>query len=125
MKATIPESMAALWFPLVGGPAAWMIQGLIGWWSGERLCSAMSIGAARGLTLVVTIVALAIAVGGIVLASRTWQRSSPTSHPMHTDATNRVEFMALGGVLVSSAFAIGIVWAGLSSIFLNACGRVR
>jgi hypothetical protein len=125
MKATMPGSALALWFPLIGAPAAWTIQGLIGWWSGERLCSAMSIATVRGLTVVVTLAALAVAVGGIVIASKMWQRSSPASHPMHTDATGRVEFMALGGVLVSSAFAIGIVWAGLSSVFLNACGRVR
>lgn len=125
MKTAMPGSVLALWFPLVGAPAAWTIQGLIGWWSGEQLCDAMSIGTVRSLTVVVTLAAFAVAVGGVVTASRMWQRSAPAVHPMHTDATGRVEFMAFGGVLVSSAFAIGIVWAGLSSVFLNACGRVR
>ena len=125
MKATLSGSPLSLWFPLTGAPAAWAIQGLLGWWAGERVCSAMSIEAVRGFTVVVTLVALAVAVGGIVMASRMWQRSSSASGAMHTDATSRLEFMALGGVLVSSAFAIGIVWAGLSSVFLNACGRVR
>jgi hypothetical protein len=125
MTTTMSRPMLALWFPLAAGPAAWTVQGLLGWWAGERICSAMSIGAVRGVTALTTLAALAVAMAGIVTALRTWQRSSPAAHPMHTDARDRVEFMALGGVLVSSAFAIGIVWAGLSSVFLNACGRVR
>ena len=102
----------ALWFGLLAAPAAWTIQGLLGWWAGERICGDLSIAGVRGLT----------ALGSMW---RAWLTTTSAPHPIHAEAWDRVEFMALGGFLVSSAFTLGIIWGALPSLMLSACGRAR
>jgi hypothetical protein len=115
----------ALWFGLLAAPTAWTIQGLLGWWAGERICGDMSIGGVRGLTAVVSMLALIVALAGVATAWRAWDGTSRAPHAIHAEAWDRVEFMALGGLLVSSAFTLGIIWGALPSLMLSACGRVR
>jgi len=115
----------ALWFGLVAAPLAWTTQGLLGWFFGARVCASMTPGSVRVTLGIISLIALAIAIAGIGAGLRNWRRASDAPHPVHAEAWDRVEFMALGGVLVSSAFTLGIFWAGLSSAFLFTCGRVR
>jgi len=124
MMATRIDSRS-LWFGLVAAPLAWTVQGLLGWFFGERVCVSMAPASVRVTLAVISVAALLVAITGIGTGLRTWRRASDAPHPVHAEAWDRVEFMALGGVLVSSAFAIGIFWAGLSSAFLFTCGRVR
>jgi hypothetical protein len=54
-----------------------------------------------------------------------WRHASAAGDPLAADAPDRVEFMALGGFLVSVVFAVGIAWSGLPPAFLSDCGHMR
>lgn len=115
----------SLWYGLLASPFAWAIQGLLGWFFGERICGTMSPAAVRLTVLALGAAALAVCLSAGASGWRTWRGVTAAAGPMQTDATDRVEFMALGGFLVSTVFAIGVVWAALSSAFIAGCGRMR
>lgn len=115
----------SLWFALLAPPAAWAVQGLLGWFFGERVCGAMTPGAVRLTVLAITVAALAVSLACAARGWRTWRLSSAVEDPTAADAHDRVEFMALGGLFISVVFTIGILWSGLSSAFLKECGRMR
>jgi hypothetical protein len=110
-----------LWFGLVAAPLAWIVQGLCGWLFGSRVCTQMSIGGARTVLGVLSVVAIATALGGIVVGLANWR----TATREQIAAEDRVEFMSLGGLLVSSVFLLGIFWASLNAVFVNVCGGIR
>jgi|SRR5689334_9216497 hypothetical protein len=110
-----------LWFALLVAPIAWIIQGLLGWAVGSGICTAWSVGTVRIAIGVLSILMLACAAAGLMTGIRNWRevRREPRA------AGDRVEFMSLGGVFVSTAFVIGIAWSGLAAVFINVCGRTR
>jgi hypothetical protein len=110
-----------LWFGLVAAPAAWTVQGLVGWFVGARICTQMSIGSVRAVGGVVGLAALLCALAAIVVGRDNWRRASAQGPP----AADRVAFLSLGGLFVSVSFAIGIVWALASPLVLDACGAAR
>lgn len=114
-----------IWYGLLAPPSAWAIQELLGWFFGERTCAQMTPPAVRLVVLAISIVALLIAVSGISTGWTTWTRRTDAAGIVETDARDRVEFMAIGALFVSSVFAIAILWAGLSAAFLSDCGRMR
>ncbi len=110
-----------LWFGLLAAPAAWAIDGLVGWFFGARICTAMSIGAVRVTVGVLSLAALLVAAWGWIVGYDAWRRVASEPRP----AGDRVEFMALGGVLVSTAFVVGLFWAALNAVFIDVCGGMR
>jgi hypothetical protein len=116
---------ASLWFGILVGPAAWMVQELLGWFFGERVCGAMSIAGVRTTLAVISVAALAAAVAGAMTGWRNLRRATAGGRPLQTEGADRVEFMSMAGVLVSSVFALGIVWASLPAVMLNQCGHTR
>jgi hypothetical protein len=121
----IPRAPRGAWFALLAGPAAWSLQELFGWFFGARVCAALPLGGVRLVLGAASLVALAVAVYGALLGWRNLQQASGGTTLLGTDAHERVEFMSLAGLLVSSAFALGIFWAGLSAVLVNVCGYVR
>ena len=113
-----PRSADGQWYALLVPPAAWALQEWLGWYFGQRSCSSLEPPSVRLILLGVSMAALAAALVGV---SRGWRARCETD-PDHRD---RVDFMAFGGLLVSSIFAIAIVWGGLSTAFLADCGRMR
>jgi len=122
---SIPDNAKGLWFGLLAAPSAWAAQGLLGWFFGERTCGALTPPSVRLIVLLISVVALIVAIAGIVRGWSAWRRRSDAPNVIATDARDRIEFMAVGGLFVSAIFAIAIVWAGLSSAFLIDCGRMR
>jgi hypothetical protein len=125
MSTIVAIDRRALWFTLLAAPTAWTVQGLLGWWAGERICADMSIGGVRGLTALVSMLALIVALVSVATAWRAWAMASSAPHAIHAEAWDRVEFMALSGLFISAAFTLGIIWGALPSLMLSACGRVR
>ncbi|MGE3958373.1 MAG: hypothetical protein AB7H96_16800 [Vicinamibacterales bacterium] len=111
-----------LWFGLLAAPAAWVAQGALGWFFGERICTAMSVGTVRLVIGAVSIAALAIVGAALLTGWRSWQASTDRTG---IEGWDRVTFMAMGGVLVSASFLVGTLWAGLSPMFIDACGGMR
>jgi hypothetical protein len=112
---------ARLWFGLVAAPAAWAVDGLLGWFFGAQICTAMSIATVRIIVGVLGLAALAVAAAGLSVGVANWRVAAGEPRP----AADRVEFMSLGGVLVSTAFVIGIFWAALNPLFIGVCGGMR
>jgi hypothetical protein len=114
-----------LWYALLAPPCAWAIQELLGWFFGERTCGSMAPLSVRWVLLAISALALLVALAGMSRGWARWRGRANAADVMDTEARDRIEFMALGGFLVSSIFAIAIVWAGLSTAFLSDCGRMR
>lgn len=106
-------------------PAAWVVQGALGWYFGYEACTSFGVTGARTTLAVISVTALALACSGWFIAWSNWGRTTSERHPTQIDGWDRVEFMSAGGVLVSSVFAIGIVWATLGPALINACGGMR
>jgi len=118
---TTSVSPHRLWIGLLAAPLAWTLQGLLGWFVGARVCTSMSIGAVRLSVGIIGVIALAIAVAGFAVGLENWRTANAASRP----AADRVEFMSLGGLLVSSTFLVAIGWATLSAVLVSGCGGMR
>lgn len=113
-------SPRGLWFSLIAPVVAFGVEGAVGWWAGDWMCRSTSFAAGRALIAIVTVLMLAIAVSGLMTAIGHVQTANRQGI-----AGDRVEFMALGGVFVSTAFAVGLVWFGLNAAFVRQCGGMR
>ncbi len=121
--ADVPEWR--LWAGVLLAPAAWIAQGSLGWYFGYEACGGLTIPVARTVLTILSLIALSVAMAGGLIAWSSWGRVVPERHPGDIKGSDRVEYMAAGGVLVSSVFAIAIVWGGLTAAFVNACGGMR
>lgn len=119
-RADLPP--ARLWFGLLAAPAAWTAQGLLGWFFGERICTSMSVPSVRLVIGIVSLAAVAVAAWGLLTAWRNWQQAGDRRS---VEAWDRMAFMSMGGILVSGAFVLGTVWAGLTPLLIDACGGMR
>jgi hypothetical protein len=109
------------WYGLLVPPVAWALQGGLGWYFGQRMCQGLTPPSVRWILFGVSIAALVLALVGVARGWNAW-RAGIAADPEHRD---RVDFVAFGGFLVSSIFALAIVWAGLASAFLFDCGWMR
>jgi len=116
----VPE--ARLWFGILAAPVAWVAQGALGWFFGYRVCTSMSIAAVRTTLGVISVLAIAITVAGLMTGWRNWRQ---TDGDVGIEAWDRVAFMSLAGVFVSASFLVGSIWAGLTPVLLNSCGGMR
>jgi hypothetical protein len=121
----IHDNARGLWFALLAPPSAWAIQEMLGWFFGERTCGQMTPPSVRWVLLGISVLAFLVALAGVGRGWSRWRGRTEARDILDTDARDRIEFMALGGFLISSVFAIAIFWAGLSTAFLVDCGRMR
>jgi hypothetical protein len=112
---------ARLWIGLTAAPAAWIAQGLFGWFVGSRICTSMSIARVRLTSGVFSLAMLAAALWGLSLAWTNWRAVAAAPRP----PCDRIEFMASGGSFVSVCFVIAIIWGTLNPLMLNVCGGMR
>ena len=114
-----------LWFAILVPPAVWIAQGSLGWFFGERGCTTMSLTTVRTVTGLISLAALGAVIAALIVGWGNWHRTSPHPDVRHVEGWDRMDFMAASGFLVSSIFVLGVVWAGLSSVFINVCGGTR
>ena len=124
MRTTTVDGRS-LWYGLLAPPTAWALQEWLGWFFGERTCGTLTPGAVRWIVLAISLVALAVALIGIPRGWNMWKARSGETDAIDSEHRDRIAFMAIGGVMVSTVFAIAIFWAGLSAAFLSDCGRMR
>jgi hypothetical protein len=115
-------ALSRLWFGILAAPTAWVAQGGLGWFFGNRICTTMSIESVRLVIGAISVLAIAAAAWGLSTAWHNWQRAGDQRS---FEAWDRVAFMSMAGVLVSASFLIGTVWAGLTPLMLGACGGMR
>ena len=122
----------AVWFGLIGGPAAWALQGLLGWWIAGATCNdgtaewgRLSPGGVRTLLVVLSAAALGTAVASAVGARQWWRGLTPPGRFTEALGKQRLEFMAIAGVLISIVFSIAITWTALAILWLDVCEWMR
>ena len=128
-----PVSERRLWFGFAGAVPAWIIAGLVEVVLAWHVCMGQELGAKvsytklgmRVLLGVITFGALAIATAGAWVSFNNWQRLSEGSDFIESEGRPRRQYMALSGVLLSTAMAVGIVWFAIPIYLLNLCSRAR
>jgi hypothetical protein len=120
-----------LWFGILGGPFAWALQGLLGWFVAAGGCGHanpslrwMTDAGVRASELTITVIALLIAVAALGVGLRAWRGSADRSLAA-VHARVRPDFVAASALLVSAVFLLAIAWAGLAAFILPACESMR
>jgi len=127
-REQLPIANARLWAGLVLAPVAWVVAELLGYVLVARACDrgTRSMMAHAGLTQDVVAIGLGVvAVIGLVIAMGNWRHVRDTSTPGDQTAWGRAQFMALGGVVASALFVLGIAFFALPPLLLNTCSQVR
>jgi hypothetical protein len=135
-------ALAALWFGLFGGPAAWSIQTLINLPVASHGCfprlSPLSIpvtGGLRGIAFTVSILALLVCSAALATSFRSWSRTRHEQQDATGDARahgpaqalaetgeGRTRFMALSGVLLSVTFLLVSLVHTAALFMVSPCG---
>jgi hypothetical protein len=129
---TIPRPLI-LWYGLWGGPAAWSVQLLIDSPVAAHTCFPHqrplfhpTLGALTAVSTVIGLVALAVAAGALVIATKTWlslrRRTQPPSADELTDRhRSRALFMAASGMMIGALFTFGVLLNAISPTLVPAC----
>ena len=115
-----------MWFGLLGAPAAWTVQFLIGFWLVEVGCNS---GGDRGLsvdswTALATLVAAALAVLAELAAIRAFRETRDVEGQGGAEEAppkGRVHFLAVIGMAIAPLFFFIIVMSGLGVVVLENC----
>ena len=123
--------LGVLWFGLLAGPLAWMVQELVGYGLAARACGAegprpIPLAPALGLgELIVSGAALFLVTAGLVTAALAWRRS--TRHQSDGDEGRdrgdmRSAFMALAGLIAGVFFLFGVLMNAAGYFLIPPCG---
>jgi hypothetical protein len=122
----LSRSSFLVWFALLGAPAAWTAQFLVGFWLTEVGCSP---GGDRGLaldawTIVATAAAALVAVMAELAAIRVFRETRDARGAGGADEPppkGRVHFLATVGVAIAPLFLFIIVMSGVGVVVLQDC----
>jgi hypothetical protein len=127
---TLPVTGTRLWIGVLFAPGAWVLSGAVGYWLAERSCEPVVGGVPmRGTShpavveVIVMAAALVVALAGCAVALRNWRTLRAAPRPEAFAAWGRAVFMALGGVITSVVFAVGIVLFALPAFLTSACSQ--
>ena len=127
-RKRLPVSSGRLWAGVLLAPGAWVVAELLGYFLASRACDrgAASTAAHAGITqdVLAVVLALIAAVGLVIAIGNARQVGEPT-RPDETVARGRAQFMALGGVVASALFTLGIVFFSLPPLLIDICSEVR
>jgi hypothetical protein len=122
----LSRSSVLLWFGLLGAPAAWTVQFLIGYWLSEVGCSRGGDSglAVDGWTIAATAVAAALAVLAEVAAITMFRATRGVRGVGGSDEPppkGRVHFLAVIGIVIAPLFFFIIVMSGVGVVVLENC----
>jgi hypothetical protein len=124
----IPERR--LWYGFSAAPLAWGLQGIVGVIVSAEFCPAglpswemLGQNGVRLLLGLITAGLLAVAISGGVVAFRNWQALAGPRSFFRAEAPSREVFMSVGGILISAAFTVGLLWSGIPLIMVEQCLR--
>jgi hypothetical protein len=112
-----PRGIALLWAAVLAGPLAWLLALNLQYALVRVACTG-------GTTLplhLVTVVALAVAAGGLLVGWAEWRRMGETPDPEAGGVGPRSRFMCVVGMMTGAIFALAIVAQWLGTLFLNPC----
>jgi len=122
----LPVGSGRLWAGVVLAPVAWSVAELLGYVLVARACETRSTMAHAGVTQDIVAIGLGIiAVVGLAIAVGNWRRVRDSSMASREPAWGRAQFMAMGGMVASALFVLGILLFALPPLLVNACDQVR
>ena len=124
-------SPVALWFGLLAAPAIWSVQELASYALVAHACYPRNIllgmptYGADTLSILISVVALAVGIAAGVTAYRTWRASRAEHGGEHERllevGEGRTRFMAFAGLLFSALFSLAIAFNLAAIFFLPTC----
>lgn len=124
---------SALWFGLMGAPAAWSLQELVNVSLAGRACYPHDTPLAmpliehlKGISLGVEAVAFVVCIVAGVVAYLVWRKTRNErpgdAHRSLGSGEGRTRFMAVAGIMTSGLFAIGTALAAFNLAAMSPCG---
>jgi hypothetical protein len=122
----LSRSSFLLWFGLLGAPAAWTVQFLIGFWLSQVGCSPGGDSglAIDGWTLAATAVAAVLALLAELAAITVFRATRGVRGIGGSDEPppkGRVHFLSLVGIVIAPLFFFIIVMSGVGVLVLENC----
>ncbi len=121
-----------LWFGLTAGAIAWVVESFVSVLISSEACKdgngdwgPLSAPEVRIVLGLISILLLAIAIAGGMVAYRNWRALAEHRSFTQDEAFGREDFMAVAGVFLNSAMGLGIIWAGIPPILMNVCINFR
>lgn len=115
----------SLWFAVLAGPLAWLVDESIGLLVEANVCSGplhqppvMLVHATQAIT---SLIALGVVALGVVTARRWLRELEPGGDPVAV-AVDRTRFLAHAGLLLATLGTFGIVLRLISSLTAPVCG---
>lgn len=117
-----PALVVALqWYAVLGAPAAWVAQFVLGYWRTQAACAPPADGGAIHAWEAVLTVAAAAAAAGSLAAAEALRRA--TGRGEVPDPIGRVRFLATVGLAVGVIFLVMILLSGAGVLALEGCRR--
>jgi hypothetical protein len=116
-----PTAVARLWFSILAGPVAWLLQLLISYPLAQLSCHA-EFRSQHPLTLqAIALGALLIAGAGAMTAWQARESAPGDASPSGGRAIDRARFMAGLGLLSATLFALVIIATAIPTWIVHAC----
>jgi hypothetical protein len=113
----IPTSPGALWFGVLAGPLTWLWTELIGYAMVRWSCAEHT----RLVLHIVVLAALIIVVVAGLTAWRRWRAAGSEWRDEMGGPVGRTRFMAMGGMALSTIFALLILAQGFTTVVILPC----
>ncbi len=127
-----PVPPPRLWFGLVTSVVAWLGLGFIDLMIVWQVCGyAEKYGVdrvhedARIASFVISLILFATALWAGLVSYRNFRAISRSRDVINANATDRREFMAMLGVIISLTLGAGIVWLALPPLMVQMCLRAK
>jgi hypothetical protein len=130
-------SAGAIWFGLLGAPAAWSLHELTAFAVVAHSCfpretplAAPGVGAPWATALAVIVVTLIIALLSLLTALRSWRATAPdetqggddwSAALVQSSKAHAARYLAFSGILLASIFTAMIVYSGIAMLMLPIC----
>lgn len=114
------RGIAALWFGMLAGPAAWFLHLNVSYALVRYIC----LNGGRWLLHLTTGVTLVLAAAGVWVAWRSWKRMGEPAVTRGPGTLGRSRFMALGGLGLSAFFLAIILLGWLPGLVLDPCAEL-
>jgi hypothetical protein len=127
-----PVAPSKLWFGLATAAAAWIALGFIDLMIVWQVCGyASEYGVertheiARVASFIISVALFALAFAAGFISYRNFRAVSGERDLINASATDRREFMAVLGVIVSVTLGVGIVWLAIPPLMIELCVRTK
>ncbi len=134
LRTGILVSPSVLLYGVFGAPLAWSVQELYGYAGMAHGCfprrtpvAVLTSGGWWWSTLGVGLLAVAVALGALLVSIRAWRATRGEKAGQETEALEigegRTRFMGMAGILVSALFMLAILLTGAALVGLPPCNR--